>query len=127
MKDEEGKLSKEVRARAVVAEGNLKQKKGHRPKLGGVVYHSLSWVENQEQVGWLQPEVQGSEWQEMSEESLALRLEERWGQKSSGREEGRETEGKLKCFLGEKLGMVWGLEKDGRTGVGRSKEIGRKR
>lgn len=100
MKDEEGKLSKEVRARAVVAEGNLKQKKGHRPKLGGVVYHGPSWVENQEQVGWLQPEVQGSEWQEMSEESLALRLEGKMGageQRKGGRQRNR---GQAEVFFG---------------------------
>ena len=59
MKDEEGQPGKEVRARVVVAEGCLKQKEGHRQTLGGLVYHSLSWVEDQGQLGWLQPEAQG--------------------------------------------------------------------
>lgn len=53
MKDEEGQLGKEVRARVVVVEGCLKQKEGHRQTLGGLVYHSLSWVEDQKQLGWL--------------------------------------------------------------------------
>lgn len=125
MKDEEGQLGKEVRARVVAAEGCLKQKEGHRQTLGGLVYHSLSWVEDQEQLGWLQPEAQGVSGRRWAE-SLALRVEGKTGAGQSRKGGSQRNRGQAKVFLGWETWNSLGCKKDRRASVGGSKEQGRK-